>query len=72
MAVRIRKSGKIVCAAMFPEEDGDLYIKDSLHYYLSVEMKILVTEPHENHSVHGEWWWKLAVPPSVNIDDFYK
>ena len=47
MAVRIRESGLILCAAMHPAEPGDTYIDDGLHYTLSVESKVLVTEPME-------------------------
>ena len=71
MAVRIRKDGRILCAAMHPAEDGDLYVDDALHYYLSVEAKVLVTEPHERHKEHGEWWRVNAIPPNVRIDGFY-
>lgn len=71
MAVRIRKDGRVLCAAMFPAEPGDMYINDSLHYYLSVEVRVLVTEPHESHSRHGQWWWANAVPADAQIDDFY-
>lgn len=71
MAVRIRKDGWVLCAAMHPEEDGDIYIHDGLHYYLSVECKVLVTEPHEKHSQHGQWWWVNAIPPDREIDSFY-
>lgn len=56
MAVRIRKDGSIVCAAMFPKQEDDLYIDDRLHYYLAVEIGILVTD--EYHLEHGKWWWK--------------
>jgi hypothetical protein len=52
MAVRIRKNGRIFCAAMNPPEDGDTYIDDGLHYKLSVENKMLVTEPMKQHQLH--------------------
>ena len=42
---------------MFPEEEGDIYIDDELHYYLSVEKKVLVSEPMEKHKKTGEWWF---------------
>lgn len=61
----------MLCAAMHLAEDGDLYIDDSLHYHLSVERKVLVTEPHELHQHHGEWWWVNAVPVGKQIDNFY-
>lgn len=71
MAIRIRKDGRIFCAAMHPEEPGDTYIDDGLHYALSVENKVLVTEPMERHAVRGEWWWKGGVPVGVVIEEFY-
>lgn len=71
MAVRIRKDGRVLCAAMHPEEDGDKYIDDGLHYFLSVEVKVLVTEPHAKHKVHGQWWWINDVPEGVEPDPFY-
>lgn len=71
LAVRVRKDGRILCAAMFPKERGDIYIDDALHHILSGEVKVLVTEPHERHSVRGEWWWINNIPPNIIIDDFY-
>lgn len=67
MAVRIRKDGRILCAAMHPAKEGDVYINDSIHYYLSVEVKVLVTEPHERHKEHGEWWWVNNIPDHAQI-----
>jgi hypothetical protein len=69
MAVRIRKDGRILCAAMHEAKEGDTYIDDGLHYHLSVEKKVLVTEPHERHKESGEWWWKGNAPETV--DPFY-
>lgn len=72
MAVRIRATGEIVCAAMNPEQPGDTYIDDDLHYRLSAERKVLVTTPHEVHSTTGgQWWWKGQIPDDVEIDGFY-
>lgn len=71
MALRIRKDGRVLCAAMHPQQEGDMYIGDGLHYYLSVERNALVTEPHERHKEHGEWWWVNAIPPDAQIDRFY-
>lgn len=79
MAVRIRRSGKILCAAMHPEEPGDTYIDDGLAYMLSAERKVLVTEPMTlplsvglgGHARHGEWWWSGQVPERAEIDLFY-
>lgn len=72
MAVRIRKDGKIVCAALNQEEQGDCYIDDGAHYYLSVEEKILVTTPNDYHMKNGgQWWWKGQEPKDLQMDKFY-
>ena len=71
MAVRIRRNGRIFCAAMRPKEPGDTYIDDGLHYILSVENKVLVAEPMESHAISAEWWWRGSVPDDVAIDEFY-
>lgn len=72
MALRIRKNGKIMCAALNKKNDGDLYIDDALHYHLSVEVKVLVTTENDTHiSMGGEWWWKGQEPKNVIIDQFY-
>ena len=71
MAVRIRKSGEIVCAAMHPEEPGDTYLNDGLHYKLSVELKVLVAEPMLRHARDGRWWWRNEVPNDREVDAFY-
>jgi len=71
MAVRIRKDGRIVCAAMFPEERGDTYIDDNWHYRLSVEAGVLVSEPMEQHQISGQWWWRGNIPEGVKIDTVY-
>jgi hypothetical protein len=72
MAIRIRKNGKILCAALNLPEIDDIYINDELHYQLSVIEKILVTEPWDKHKLNnGEWWWKNNVPENVEIDKFY-
>ena len=74
MAVRIRRDGRILCAAQHPEESGDTYLDDGLHYRLSVEFGVLVTEPmfspdgRGGHAKHGEWWWRNAVPDDVVVE----
>ena len=70
MAVRIRKDGRILCAAMHPEEPGDVYLDDAVHYRLSVEMKALVTDD-KHLTNHGEWWFRSTVPIHVRISDRY-
>lgn len=75
MAIRIRKDGRILCAAMHPAEPGDVYLDDQTHYVLSTETGIVVTEAmfdpagRGGHAAHGEWWWRDAVPDDVAIED---
>lgn len=57
MALRIRKDGRIFCAALHPPKDGDTYIDDGLHYEMSVIHRVIYTDPEPIHSQHGEWWW---------------
>lgn len=72
MALRIRKDGRVLCAALNKAEEGDHYIDDWLHYELSVERKVLVTTPNKYHMKNGgEWWWKGHEPEGVKMDDFY-
>lgn len=77
MAIRIRESGAILCAAMHPAEPGDTYLPDGLHERLSAELAALVTEPmHCNggrggHATHGEWWWRDRIPADAEVDPFY-
>ena len=70
--MRIRKDGRVLCAAMHSAEEGDTYIDDGLHYELSVIAKVLVTEPMERHRLHGQWFWRGNVPPEVRVDEFYQ
>lgn len=76
MALRIRQDGRVLCAAQHPQCEGDVYLDDDIHYRLSVELKVLVTEPMElpdggGHGVHGEWWWRRLQPEWAQIDPFY-
>lgn len=49
MALRIRKDGRILCAAMHPPEENDTYIDDRSHYRLSVIHKVIGSEPWDYH-----------------------
>lgn len=71
MALRIRKDGRILCAAIHPAEQGDTYIDDNLHYQMSCEHKVIGTEEIESHMKNGQWWWIGNLPEGVKIDDFY-
>lgn len=72
MSVRIREDGTIVCAAMHPALLGDTYLHDGLHEKLSLDLKVLVSEPHETHQHDGLWWWKDSVPDDRQPDAFYE
>lgn len=73
MALIIKKDGRVLCAAIHPSyEDGDIYIDDVIQYQLSVIAKVLVTEPHDKHKLHGEWWWVNNIPEGIKIDEFYR
>lgn len=73
MALRIRKDGRVVCAAINDAEEGDCYLHDGISYMLTVEEKVLVTTENDYHMSHGgEWWWKDQEPKDVVIDEIYK
>lgn len=60
MALRIRKNGRVLCAAIHREEDGDTYIPDNISEILSGATggeAVLVTDKEPLHSAHGVWWW---------------
>lgn len=71
MALRIRQDGRVLCAARHEAEPGDAYLDDGVHYELSVERRVLVTEPMPKHGEHGQWWWKGQEPDDAEIDPFY-
>jgi hypothetical protein len=77
MAVRIRESGQILCAAMHGAEPGDTYLDDVLHERLASGLGALVTEPmhceggRRGHAYHGEWWWRDRVPADVEVDPYF-
>lgn len=55
MSIRWRADGRMLCAAKFPEEYGDTYIDDRLHYQLSVISKAIVADI--DHEKNGLWHW---------------
>ena len=57
MGARVRTDGNVVCAAMFLEEPGDIYIGDGLLYELAVELGLLEADP--NHKENGIWHWSF-------------
>ena len=75
MALRVRKDGRLVCAAMFPEEPGDTYLDDCIHEMLAGSTgrkPVIGSEPMDKHRERGEWWWLGNVPDGVELDSFYK
>ena len=68
MALRIRKSGTIICAAMSEPKPNDTYINDYLHYEMSEVQKVIVSEPMPKHKETGLWWWAGNVPAAVVIE----
>lgn len=73
MGARVRRDGRVFCAAMHPEQDGDVYLHDGLLYDLSM-LGVLVTEAWDEggrggHGQHGEWWWCWRVPGDVVLED---
>ena len=57
MSLRIRKSGEILCAAHTEAKEGDTYLNDEIHYYLSVLTDAIVAS--ENHSEDNLWFWNI-------------
>lgn len=55
MAIRWRKNGDLICAAMSEPEGGDTYIGDRLSYELTTELQVIVADP--NHKTNGLWYW---------------
>lgn len=60
MALRIRKNGDVLCAALHKEEEGDTYIPDDISEILTGctgKEAVLITDDEPIHSTHGRWWW---------------
>ena len=53
MAIRWRRDGRLVCAAMSEAEEGDVYIDDNLHSKLSVITRSIVADV--DHKENGLW-----------------
>lgn len=66
MAVRIRRNGRIFCAALSKPKKGDTYLDDHIHYILAVEARVLVTTSSKHHNrTGGEWWWLGKMPAKM-------
>ncbi|KGT09528.1 hypothetical protein NV63_06795 [Elizabethkingia anophelis] len=57
MALRIRKTGEILCAAHTKPEEGDTYLDDNIHYFLSVLTGAIIAS--ENHFEDNLWYWNI-------------
>jgi hypothetical protein len=68
MALRIRKDGRIFCAALTNLKEGDTYIPDILSYQLTVEHEVLKSYPMPKHKEIGEWFWSGNVPEDLEND----
>lgn len=55
MAIRWRKDGQLICAAMSEPEEGDYYIGGRLSYELTTRLQVIVADP--NHKTNGLWYW---------------
>lgn len=66
MAIRVRKDGRMFCAAHTAPVDGDTYIDDNLHYLMSVEYGVIVALPMPEHIKNPEWWWAGAAPEGAD------
>jgi hypothetical protein len=71
MSIRWRQDGRLLCAAMHPEEEHDTYIDDRLHYELSVVQRAILADA--DHFENGLWHWvhgygilRAAPEPVVN------
>jgi len=69
MALRIRKNGDVLCAALHEAHDGDTYVPDNISEILTGctgEEALLVTDPEPIHSTHGKWLWAGSVD-NINL-----
>lgn len=58
MALRVRKSGRIVCAAKSKPKKDDIYIDDNIHAWLSgcyERMEKVIESLGENENGEEEW-----------------
>jgi hypothetical protein len=60
MALRVRNSGRILCAAKSKPMDGDIYIDDAIHCWLTrcLDISINVIESL-GEDENGEEEWKV-------------
>ena len=70
MAIRIRETGEILCAAHTEPMEGDTYIHDGLHYYLSVLTGAIIASP--NHKEDNLWFWNIKPDMEEHYKDINK
>jgi hypothetical protein len=61
VAVRVRRSGTILCAAQSDPEPGDVYLDDGAHYWLSRTTKLIRTDDE------GDTWRFVCAPPPDDL-----
>ena len=66
MSLRVRKDGRILCAAKSKPMDGDIYIDDAIHAWLSgaaEQQKIkggVIRSIGENENGEEEWMFEMG------------
>ncbi len=68
MSIRIRKDGTMLCAAKSEPMEGDRYIDDTLHYFLSVDLNVLHTDD-DPESGEPEHWYFETKGKVFNVGD---
>ncbi len=59
MALRIRVTGEILCAAHTEPMEGDVYLDDNIHYYLSQLTGAI--RPSKMHTEDNLWFWNIKI-----------
>ncbi len=62
MAVRIRKNGDIVCAAVTKPEPKDIYLNDDVHGILSSDLVVMSVCKFKN----GVDYWEFHAPMTIS------
>ena len=57
MAIRIRITGELLCATHTQPMEGDTYIDDQIHYYLSQLTGAI--RPSKTHDIDNLWFWNI-------------
>jgi hypothetical protein len=63
MALRVRKDGRILCAAKSKSEQGDIYVDDAVHSWLTRCLPISINVIDSlGEDENGEEEWKAIRP----------